>query len=228
MTRSRSSHREACGDQRFTIADAINVLADECRFGSSDTATVHIGQLQLPSRATVGLVQVALKQAPADRQFYVEMPTATGFTAIVARTNRREDFPIERLDEASVRESGQVTLRDGTQLRGVELIPARSPYDASDLDRKIIQATVSAIPEAEQRCYRDLFEGLPDERRRHLPPLQVLDFSTFSEKLDQPPLQVPPGAQDDSSVRRACDPGRTIDLSGEVRRPNQEKQQPDH
>jgi hypothetical protein len=131
MTRTRNSHREACGDRRFTMADAIDVLANEAKFGSADRATVWIRQLQLPSRTIVGLVKVVFEEPASGKAFRVEMPTATGFTAIVARTNRREHFPIERLDEACVCESGQVTLRDGTAIRAVVLAPAQLTHECA-------------------------------------------------------------------------------------------------
>ena len=189
MLRSQVFCRE--GHRCLTIADAIDVLVNEAGFGATDTATVHIGHLQLPCGTIVGLGMVVFEQPASTKTFYVKMATATGFTAIVARANQREHFAIEQLDEACIRESGQVTLRDGTLVRGVEVVPAKLPYELSELDQKIIHATLSEIPGAHQRCYRDLLEGLPAEHRGILPPLLVLDFSTFRDESNRPCLRVP-------------------------------------
>jgi hypothetical protein len=95
------------------------------------------------------------------------------------------------LDQAIVDFNGVVTLLDGRRLRAVEIIPAQMPYDLSELDFKIIHTTLSMIEGAENRCYRDIRDSLPESSREALPSLHLLDFSQLTEGPGRPALAVP-------------------------------------
>jgi hypothetical protein len=97
---------------------------------------------------------------------------------------------MELLDGAIVGPQG-VDLASGDRIRAVELVPARLPYELSELDETIVHLAISMVPGAEDRCYRDLGEDLSVSERDGIPSLRFLDFSKLSERSGRAALDIP-------------------------------------
>jgi hypothetical protein len=149
--------------RRRTIADGLEVLREKAGFGINDHALVRIAQMTLPSAKVVGLVQLWF-ETPT-KTFIVSMPTAIEFKAMPDGASRPETFEIFLLDSATVDYHGHVQLNDGSRLRAVTVIPTLLPLEPSELDWRIVHATVRAIG-AEKRCYRRLTDKAPGRFRR--------------------------------------------------------------
>jgi hypothetical protein len=154
---------QASRSSRRGIADMLEVLRNKASFGDGDCALIDIGRMKLPSGEAMGLVQIFFS-TPV-KTYIVSLPTAIHFKAIRDGASRPETFEIFRLDGAKVDCSGRVQLNDGSRLRAVTVIPAVLPLEPSELDWRIVHATVRAIG-AEKRCYRRLTDRAPARFRR--------------------------------------------------------------
>ena len=172
---------------RRTIADAIEVLRQACDFNSNDRAEIRIGPLRLSPRDVVGLVDVRFKAPVRDKVSIVSLPTSAQFRAIRRGASQRDCFEIFRLDRAVVDADANVLLKEGGTLSAVEVIPTRLLYEPTELDRRIVQLTVSMIG-AENHCYRSLRTGVPQPLQDMVPDRRFLDCSKLYG-LDVPPLK---------------------------------------
>jgi hypothetical protein len=77
------------------------------------------------------------------------------FRARVLPGSEKIEFPIERLVDATVNETGKIWLTDGTCLRALEVIPKPLPYALTDLEWRITITLVAAF-NAEKIVYRSL------------------------------------------------------------------------
>lgn len=181
--------REGSRNHRTTMADGLHVLEQDAYFGADDTARLAIGGMELPDKRTVWLVALIFENGSSETRAIVPLRTAAGVSAVEERASRTS-VSIERLTDATVDYNGVVLTTDGRRLRAVEFEPATLPYSLSDLNQKIIHATLAITPGA-GRCYRDLRDDLPPEMRANIPPLRILDFSTLIQATGQPPFQIP-------------------------------------
>jgi hypothetical protein len=172
---------------RRTIADALQALWEVAGFGERDQANIRVSLLGLPS-GIVGLVDLIFEAPLRDRDWIVSLPTSAKFTAKRQVPSKQDIFDIARLDGASVDFAGKVILKDGEQVRAVEIEPLRWLSEPSDLDWRIVHHTLAIIG-AQERCYRQL-EGTE---------LRFLDCGLISG-LKIPPLKVLQGKLAD------CDP----------------------
>ncbi|WP_424629722.1 hypothetical protein [Bradyrhizobium sp. SYSU BS000235] len=168
---------------RTTIAEAIDLL-------ESDSATIQIEFIRLPSGRTAGLVCVIFEGQSGSKPFVVRLRSANYFQAFEQQSLEKQTFQIELLDGAKVDGRGTTFLRDGRWVRAVEVIPEPLPYELSDLDLRIIQLTISMM-DAEDRCYRSLRSGVPEAHQASVPDLRFLDFSTLLPTNGRPPLPIP-------------------------------------
>lgn len=160
---------------RRTIADALNVLAARIAFKSSDRAQIEISPLALPWGELAWLLFVVFE---SERE---PLPCSSKFHAIRAGSERTEIFETSRLKDATVDGRSQVTLNDGTQLRAVEILPAISNVEPSELDYFIVHALVQ-FNKAEAWCYRNLADDLPPGLREEVTAdLRFLDFNRLHE-----------------------------------------------
>ena len=159
---------------RRSISDVLEVLTSRAAFGSTDHAVLAVGPMKLPSGQGVGLVQILF--ATPIKTYIVSLPTATGFNAVCSgsRSSRPEKFDIFLLDGATINYDGQVQLKGGVRLRAVTVIRAQFALKPTELDWRIVYATVMAIG-AEKRCYRRPTDRTPrrlrcrrKQSRRHL------------------------------------------------------------
>lgn len=163
---------------RRTIADVIDILANQAGFATGHLATIDVGAMQLPSMRIVGVVQVFYRTT--DTTYIVSLPTSSTFHAVRAEAARREEFCILDLSGAKVGADGHVELLNGVRLGAVVVTPALLPLEPSPLDWRIVHATVAAL-KAEERCYRRLTDTGP-------PHGLFLDCSELSS-LSTPPLK---------------------------------------
>ncbi|XIA67050.1 hypothetical protein ACFIOY_15275 [Bradyrhizobium sp. TZ2] len=189
MSRQYTGLRESSRTLRTTIADALDVLEAETNFKPDDRAIVWLQPLQLQTEV-VWLVSVVFECPTQDIGFVVPLRTAKAFFAIDQNTSQKRPFEMELLDGAIVGPEG-IDLASGNRVRAVEIVPARLPYELSELDEAIIHLTISMIPGAEDRCYRDLRDDLTVEERKGIPCLRFIDFSKLSEGPNRPALDVP-------------------------------------
>ena len=167
---------------RRTIADALEVVAQEFGLDDIGPARVRIGPLQLPSGQCTALIDVVF----ADLSCGVSLPTSSRFKA--RGTNaRQQEFEISRLDRAEVCPDGSVLLADGTRWRAVEVVPTLLPYKLSKLDEKILGYVISLTKA--YYCYRSLREDLPEHLREMVPDIRVLDFGRV-RMIEAPQLKM--------------------------------------
>src|SRR6266850_1285845 len=189
MSRQYTVLRESSRTLRTTIADALDVLEVDTNFRPGDCTIIWLQPLQLQTEV-VWLVSVVFELPAQDIGFVVPLRTAKAFFAIDQDTSQKRLFEMELLDGAIVGSKG-VDLVSGNRIRAVEIVPARLPYELSELDEAIIHLTISLIPVAEDRCYRDLRDDLAVEEREGISCLRFLDFSKLSEGPNRPALDVP-------------------------------------
>jgi hypothetical protein len=182
---------QADREQRRTVSDAIDVLAQDAGFGSADIADIRVGFLQLLSRETVGLTNVYFNSRSTGKTVVVSLPTAAEFEAKCQGEKNARRFSILELDGAKADDDGVVRLSDGRVLRAVELIPANLPLEPSELAWRIVHHVISIV-KAEDQCYRSLREhakptcsDLPEEM---IPEIRFIDCSAL-EIGKLPPLK---------------------------------------
>jgi hypothetical protein len=139
---------------RRTVADAIQLLAEVAGFGDCDRANIRISLIGLPS-GIVGLVDLIFETRSQNRNWIVSLPSSATFTAKRQASSDEVSLDIARLDGAAVDFAGQVTLKDGEQVRAVEVEPSRWLGVPSELDWRIVHHTLAIIG-AQERCYRQL------------------------------------------------------------------------
>lgn len=180
---------------RRTINDAIAVFEAELDlklghgFAPDITAKIQVDGLRLPSRDVVGLVRCAFTSTTRDHSFVVPLATSSTFLAKREHGAKRESFDIFQLNDAEIYSSGDLRLKNGAKLRAVEVVPARLPYELTDLERRIIKFAVDKTGEFD-RCYRNPFASLPVHLSVGLPEVRVLDYSSFAKNDDRPRLKV--------------------------------------
>lgn len=160
---------------RRTIAHAVDVLCAQTDFARGDRATIQVGHIRLPSTESVGLIQI-LYASPL-KTFIVALPPATKLKATRDQATISEAFDVTRFHEATVDVDGVVHLSDGLRLKAAEIRPHRLPLCPTQIDWRIVHATVRAL-RAEKKCYRPISYGLPKRLRRLIP------RSEYSEFLD--------------------------------------------
>jgi hypothetical protein len=173
------------------MADAIEVLAVNANFKDRDRANILSRPLRLLSDKIVWQALVVFEIANGTEGHAVSFRAADKFLAIEDAKSAKAIFEMQLLDGAVVDFDGFVTLRDGRRLRAAEIVPAQMPYELSELDELIIHLTLSMIDGAQNRCYRDIREGLPQSHYGALPSLRLLDFSQLTEGPGRPALAVP-------------------------------------
>src|ERR1700733_13602794 len=119
--------------KRRTLADAIEVLHRDVGFQGDDRAQIRLGRMQLPSGDIVNLTGIFFESSVHQKTFIVWLPTAVKFRAILQDQSVIGQFDIDRLQEATFDDAGNVELSDGTRMHAVEIIPAHLPYELSDL-----------------------------------------------------------------------------------------------
>ncbi len=182
---------QADREQRRTVSDAIDVLAQDAGFGSADIADIRVGFLQLPSRETVGLTNVYFNSRSTGKTVVVSLPTAAEFVSKCLGEKNTRRFSILELDGAKADDDGVVRLSDGRVLRAVEIIPANLPLEPSELAWRIVHHVISIV-KAEDHCYRSLREhakptcsDLPEEM---IPEIRFIDCGAL-EIGKLPPLK---------------------------------------
>jgi hypothetical protein len=176
--------------QRLTVAHAIDAL-ESVGFAADDTAEIRIGGLRLPSGEVTGLISAFFSSLIHDKTFIVSLATSGNFQAKHQASSEFAQFDIFELDKALFSGAGDVVLANGTKLRAVEVLPTQLPYDFSDLERRIVQFTISMM-DATDRCYRYFGNGLPLKYQKIAPYLRALDCETFNERGNRPKLKIPP------------------------------------
>jgi hypothetical protein len=167
-------------NSRRTVADALEVLREVGGFKENDHAQVHVGALRLPSADVVGLIEIRFEHPFQENVRIVSLPSSTEVRAIRTESSRHEHFHIFQLHGAIVSADAKVRLSNGTELRAVEIIPARLPYHPSELDWRIVQHTISIL-RLESSAYRTLRQDLfPRRRRGGLPKGPLLDCSKLA------------------------------------------------
>lgn len=113
--------------------------------------------------------------SPKDDDVLLVLPTSTGCRAI-CEDNTKLPLSLDSLDGADVGINGQVTLRDGVRLRGVEFDVLPLTYRLPEKEQAIIFLTIKFLG-AENQCFRGEY-GLPWDPDRGI--LWGIDFGTLS------------------------------------------------
>jgi hypothetical protein len=171
---------------RRTAMDALEVLRKESGFRDDDRAKFHIGLMRLVSGDKVGLVDIRFDSPARKTICCVSLPAATHFNAKPEGFPVLRRFDITRLSQAWIDGHGRVQLNDGSELRALEIEPARLPVEPSDLDWRIVHLTLELV--GATHCYRSLREDFPPDQRDMVPDLHFLDLARLSG-LALPPLR---------------------------------------
>lgn len=159
---------------RRTIADCLEVVSGHVDLSTLDEIKLQIGSLRLPSGQIVDLSLVRFHAH--DAIYVVSLPSSTEFTALPEGGHQRERFNITQLHGSAVDAQGNVSLAKGGILRAVEVIPTPLPLKPTNLDWRIIHATLSVIEGAAEICYRHFTSGLPAPYcDMEWPPLLAID-----------------------------------------------------
>jgi hypothetical protein len=158
---------------RRTVADAIAVLEQSAAFGSDDTATIQVGRLQLPSGEVAGLVQVIFDLPCSEQSYVVSLPSSTHF---YSRRSNSAPQEVELLHQALVDSRAEVVLATGTSLHAVELVPARLPVEPTELDYRIVYATIAFTGGRQTGCRKLRDEPSLQDVIDQIPDLQFLDL----------------------------------------------------
>src|SRR5882672_8912779 len=102
--------REEQRNRRFTVSDAIDVLAKSAGFGDDDFAEIRIGGMRLPSRELVGLPNVFFRSDALGKTLVVSLATSAQFKAKRQGAVDARLFSIFELDGAKVGNNGSVRL----------------------------------------------------------------------------------------------------------------------
>jgi len=182
--------KEGERSQRRTIQDALEVLRKEANFADNDQAKIRVLPMGLPSGDVVSLVDIVFAATGHDAAFVASLPTSASFQSKRPGRSEFDQLDITHLNDATIDAAGNVLLSNGTQLRAVEVIPALLPYELTDLDYRILHATISKMG-AEDRCYRSLRYGLEPHHQRATPDIRFIDFGSFSATDGRPQLKIP-------------------------------------
>ncbi|WP_439401356.1 hypothetical protein ACNJYA_32395 [Bradyrhizobium sp. DASA03068] len=153
-------HLELEPEKRRSIADALDVLHRSATFDGGHTVKLRIGSLRLPSQDIVGLPAVVAENAAGETTFIVGLPACDLVRASRQGSDKCEEFSVSRFDEATVDGCGVVELTDGTRLRAAEVVPASLSHTVTDLEWRIVHATI-AFMHAGHECYRSPTPGWP-------------------------------------------------------------------
>src|SRR6202163_523068 len=153
--------------KRRTLADAIDVFRQHADFGEDDSLKIQVGGLRLPSGNVVGLIQIAFDCESVDH--WVSLPSSVKFRARRPNSSDLTSFDIFDLDGATADSDGNVSTAGGVRLRSIEVIPARLPYQISDLDQFIVFRTIQL--HADGKCFRSLREGADPQFEAMIPDL---------------------------------------------------------
>ncbi|EKS41350.1 hypothetical protein [Afipia broomeae] len=136
----------------LSVADAIATLSDEAGFQSGDQARITCGGLRLPSGEIIILTGLLFERG--NRHVFIVWLRSSKRCRARDRSESL-DFDTAELADAMVDVRGEVTLADGRVIRAVQPIPAKLPYEITDLDWRMVHQTISAA-KAEDRCYLHL------------------------------------------------------------------------
>src|SRR3954464_1246386 len=106
--------REAERNRRFTVSDAIDVLAQSAAFADGDLAEIRVGGLHLSSNEVVGLINVLFSSDALGTTLVVSLATSAQFNAKHQGESAARTFSIFELDGATVANDGSVRFSDGT------------------------------------------------------------------------------------------------------------------
>lgn len=158
-----------------TLADALAKLEELGSLAADAKAEVLVLPMRLPDGRETGIISVGQQITSSWR---IAMPSSAHFTAKDTFGHRRR-YPIFRLHGAITDLNGNVDLRDGSLVHGVELTPTRLSYEWTDQQQSILDCAIEFL-NAEDRCYRPVYGEL-------LPGLRCLDFAEVA-KLGAEPL----------------------------------------
>jgi hypothetical protein len=185
MARDYERIGEATRNGRRTVADGLDVLRKAASFADHNRAEVRIGPLELPSGDRVGLVDIWFEVPALNKVYVVSLATSASFRGILDGTCQRAIFDISCLHGATIDGYGEVTLRDGSKLRAVEMIPTRLLRDPTKLDWRIVHHTLAIIKA--EHCYRSVWEDVPFPTATMVP-LRFLDCARLA-RFDLPSLK---------------------------------------
>jgi hypothetical protein len=178
--------------KRRTVVDALEVVREKLGVDEITRAEISIHHLQLPSGECTGLVAVLFP----DLGCCVTLPTSARFRGLSGTSSQHQLFEISRLDRAKVNSDGSVRLVDGSWLRAVEVIPARLPYELSELEQLILRHVI--LLTGSYHCYRSIREDLPEDLEPQVADLRALDYSRV-RTIQAPPLKVIRGFIEDAN-----------------------------
>jgi hypothetical protein len=167
---------------RRAIVDAVAVLEEEAAFGPDDIATIQVGRLPLPSGEVVGIVQLIFDLPCSERSYVVSLPSSKHFYSRYSNAAAQE---IELLHQAVVNGRAGVVLATGASLRSVELVPACLPLEPTELDYRIVYATIAFLGEWQTVCRNLRDEPNLQDVIDQVPHLQFMDL------LRLPKLPIP-------------------------------------
>jgi len=164
--------------RRRTIRDAIEVLCEYAGFREDDQAIIRIGLLRIPSGDIVGLLDIVF-YAQVDIAFIVSLPTSTTFRGKQLGSSTYDELDTIQLNAATLDSSGDVLLTDGTRLRAVEVVPAKLPYEISELEKRLVDHVIAMLG-AEDLCYRHPGASVFPELAKLARERKLIDCSTLS------------------------------------------------
>lgn len=162
-----------------TLAEAMYILEASENFREGGEGSVHIGRVDLSSGKHFHIV-VLKYHVPTGQTIEVPLHSANFFMGIERSGTERQQYPIELLHGALIGADAAATLLDRRELRAVEIIPERLPYELSALDEKIIHAAINAA-KLDNTVYRSLQHGAPEEHIDYVPDLRFIDFNALAQ-----------------------------------------------
>lgn len=148
-----------------SVSDALNILE---RRGFRDTGSrlsFGAAAITLPNHELVWCSSIRID--PTDFRQIVALPAAVKFRA--SKDGNRLFMPMDQIDGAVVDWDGNVTLLDGTSVRGVEVVPTPLPFELNGGHKLILDLALEHLGK-KQQCYRALDPKL-------FPNILVLDYA---------------------------------------------------
>jgi hypothetical protein len=155
-----------------SLADALTKLRELGNLSDRENVEIKTMGIRLPDGRLSGIVSVLGPQQQDGTRRVIFMPSSATFSAKTTLGNRQQ-YEIQKLNEARSDSEGNVELANGQFLHQIELIPGPAHYDFTLTEDQIVMAAIVFLQRQDQ-CYR-----LVDEKL--LPGVRLLDYAQVAK-----------------------------------------------
>jgi hypothetical protein len=158
-----------------SLADALTKLRELGNLLDGQDVEIKTMGIRLPDGRLSGIVSVLGPHQQDGTRRVIFMPSSATFSA--RTTWERQQYEIQKLNDATSDSEGNVELANGQFLHQIELIPAPAHYNFSLTEKKIVMAAIVFLQREgllEHQCYRSLDEEL-------LPDMKFVDYAQVAK-----------------------------------------------